>query len=380
MPALRLVKGENDLLFDDSGKAFIDLHSAHGTAFLGHAHPRIASAIKAQLDALWITGGLESDIGQRARERLERFFPRSHRVVGFYSAGVEASELAMRIARIHTGRPGIVGFEGNMHGKSLAASHLGWDNGDGFEIQGFARLPFVSACAEAEILEKLERTLHAGDVAGVFVEPMQGCGGGFEGSARFYLSLERLCRKAGAVLVCDEILTGFYRTGPLFRYQKSGMAPDVILVGKALGNGFPVSAVVAANDIAIDPRMLPGSTFSGNPLAAAAVCACLELLSDPEIAQMAGRIDAVLNTDLADLDALGVTTRGAGAARFLELPRHWRRDRLVESIFSRGVVVGGAGSFMRIMPAATIDLDRLHHACEIIREAFRVEAASSRGT
>jgi acetylornithine/succinyldiaminopimelate/putrescine aminotransferase len=365
---LSIAFADNDRLFDEQGRPYIDLFSAHGTTWLGHANPRIAAELTAQVGKLWIAGGLATAVSEEAGQMVEGFFPSSHYLAAFYSTGMEAAEFALRVARAVTGRNGVVGFERSMHGKSLATAHLGWDNHDGIDLSGFYRLPFVRTCSEEEILRRLADILSKGTVSAVFVEPLQASGGGYMASKQFYNELARLCSRHGALTIFDELLTGFYRTGPAFFFADLDFVPDVILIGKSLGNGFPVSGVVVDRRDAISPVMLPGSTYSGNPLAAAAVRATLRELRGLDLLDRVKSIEKVILERLGPLCERGIVLRGRGALWILELPEDIDVEGTVVAIYERGVAIGFTGRILRLLPAATIDLSRLGHACSIIAE------------
>src|SRR5438105_3289880 len=146
----------NDLLFDEDGRRYIDMFSAHGTTWLGHGHAAVKAALAQQLEKVWITGALATAVRAEAEALAASFFPASHRVAGFYSTGMEAAEFALRIARVATRRTGVIGFERSMHGKSTATSYLCWDNQDGLDLPPFHRLPFVPKCPESDILSQFE--------------------------------------------------------------------------------------------------------------------------------------------------------------------------------------------------------------------------------
>lgn len=371
----RIVRAANDLLFAADGQRYIDLFSAHGATWLGHCHPGIVAEVAAQLDRVWLTGGLESEVLEQARAQVESFFPASHGVAAFYSTGMEAAEFALRLARVTTGRSAAVGFENSMHGKSLATAYLGWNNEDGMRLPDFHRLPFVHRASEDDILSELAQTLRQQPVGAVFVEPLQGSAGGRMASERFYREVARLCRGADALLVFDEILTGLYRTGAAFRFLELGIAPDVVLIGKALGNGFPVSAVVADRRHALRSQMLPGSTFSGNPLAGAAVSATLKHLRALDVT---GRVAAIAQTItrrlgwLADTD---IALRGKGALWVIELSEAIDVEAVVIAIYRAGVCVGISGRQIRIMPAATIEPANLERGCTVVAEELSTALA-----
>lgn len=169
---IRVAPADNDLLYDEQDNRLIDLFSGNGTVWLGHANPRITAGLSRQLDRIWITGGLDTTIRVEAVAAIGRFIPPTHQVAALFSTGMEASEFALRMARAITGKPGVVGFEKSMHGKSLATAFLGWDNHDSVLLPQFCRLSFVSTQSEPEILEELELTLRRQPISAVFVEPI----------------------------------------------------------------------------------------------------------------------------------------------------------------------------------------------------------------
>jgi acetylornithine/succinyldiaminopimelate/putrescine aminotransferase len=371
MHPLRITRATNDLLFDEAGRAYIDLFTAHGTVWLGHAHPVITAAVTRQLGQVWLTGAIETPVLAEARALVDSFFPPSHRLVALYSTGMEAAEFALRLARVATGKTGALGFERSMHGKSLATACLAWDNHDGVQLPEFVRLPFLPEYREEVILERLAAALARHSVSAVLVEPIQGSGGGYTASPYFFQQVQSLCRRQHALLIFDEILTGFHRAGPAFLFAEIGLLPDVVLIGKSMGNGFPVSAVVAKRDYPVHKAMLPGSTYSGHPLAAAAVSATLEQMKRLDLPGAVSRTAAIVRAGLGSLEEISVPMRGRGAMWFIEIPPALDGAQLVAEIYARGVAVGFAGRYLRLLPAATIEPDHLERACSVIREVFQ---------
>lgn len=363
-----IIKGDNDILFDREGHRLIDLFSANGTTWLGHCNPSVVAAVGDQLQRVWITGGLGTAICEETKALIEAFFPPTHSVAGLYSTGMEAAEFAIRVARSATGRNGIVGFENSMHGKSMATAHLGWDNHDGLDLPCVHRLPFIPDSTEEYVLRRLEEALKGRSVSAVFVEAMQGTGGGHLASPQFCDATVRLCREYGALAVFDEVLTGFYRTGTAFLASRGAVFPDVVVIGKAMGNGFPVSGVVVRRDIPITPRMLPGSTFAGNPLAAAATAATLKEMKRLDLPAMVAGIERTVGEAFLELPNHGIAVRGKGAMWVLELPEPVDVLAAVAGIYNRGALVNFTGHFIRILPAVTIGLDNLATGCRIVRD------------
>ena len=373
----------NDLLFTADGQELIDLFSAHGTALLGHAHPKITAAVAEQLQRVWITGGLETPFHDEVRAAVQRFLPEGYRLVALYSTGMEAAEFALRLACrrerfLGSEGRGVVGFSGCMHGKSLATALLGWGNPFLKPVEGIHRLPGPGSQRETELLGQLEATLVNHPIGAVFVEPVQGCDGARSFSADSLQEVQNLCHKHDALLILDEILTGFYRTGTPFYFSRLPFVPDVILIGKAMGNGFPVSGVVAHHRLAVEKGMLPGSTYAGNPLAAAAVAATLRELGNKDIKGLVSSIDATIRRELVDRPLNGVVVRGLGAFWMIELirgPTAWRpTEEIAGRILERGVAMGFTGPYLRLLPAATITPEHLLRACRVIHEVLAEEA------
>jgi acetylornithine/succinyldiaminopimelate/putrescine aminotransferase len=363
-----VVRGDNDLLITEDGRQYIDLLSGSGTVFLGHANPVIARHIKAQLDVLWNTGAVPTRLAAEVWAAVEGFLPPSHRLAVLYSTGMEAAEFAVRVARHVTGRKGLIGFNGAMHGKSMATARLGWPNALA-TLPDFHTLSYLPEQEEPAILENVRATLATGTIAAVFLEPLLGSRGGHLPSPAFAAQLAALCVEHGALLVVDEIFTGFYRTGSVFLHHDLGITPDILLIGKAMGNGFPVSGVVVDRRYPIEGRMLPGSTFAGNPLAASAVVGSLAAMRSLDVPRMVREIEGTILSGLAGLAATGVALRGKGALWVVELPASWKTGDVMARILREGVVVSTTANFIRLLPPATISLAHLTRACEVIASA-----------
>jgi acetylornithine/succinyldiaminopimelate/putrescine aminotransferase len=361
-------RGANDLLFTEDGQKYIDLMNGSGTVFLGHANPTIARKIAEQLNVLWNTGAIPTRIVGEARQAVDKFFPQSHRLAILYSTGMEAVEFAIRVARRVTGRRGIVGFNGSMHGKSMAAAKLGWPN-DLATLPDLHSLTYLPDHSEDEVLDDVRKALATGSIAAVFLEPLLGSRGGYIPSRQFAERLASHCAESGSLLVMDEIFTGFHRTGTPFLHHELGVTPDIVLVGKAMGNGFPVSGVVVDTRRIIEPSMLPGSTFAGNPLAASAIVATLGEMEAYDVQNKVVKIQDTIQSSLNDLAGVGVQLRGKGALWVLEFPTAARVNEVMRRIVLSGVLASPTANFIRLLPAATISSAHLRTACGVIRAA-----------
>jgi 4-aminobutyrate aminotransferase-like enzyme len=366
---LSIARAKNDLLIAADGREYIDLLTGCGTVFLGHSNRAVTDAVHKQLDELWNTGALQTTVRSRAAQLIETFFPANYRVASLYSTGMEAAEFALRFARITTGRKGIVGFEGCMHGKSTATAFLGWPN-ELVSLPDSFRVPYVSTHSEERVLGILENTLAQRSVAAVFIEPLQGSSGGHLASPDFFQNLAGLCARYGTLLIVDEIFTGFHRTGNAFLLETLGIVPDVVLVGKAMGNGFPVSGVVIDRKHSVKPSMFPSSTFAGNPLAAAAIIGALSEMKALNMRAGVAWIASTIREALEPLQEVGISIRGSGALWILELPAELA-DETVVRIVQKGVIVAPTASYIRLLPPATISPEHLIEACGLVSEAVR---------
>lgn len=382
---------------DVDGNTFVDLTAAFGVAAAGHAHPRIVEAVARQAGRL--THGM-GDVHPPALkvELLERLLALAPWEEGrgvLASTGSEAVEIALKTALLATGRPGILAFEGGYHGLTLGA--LAATHREDFRrpfarrlYGGVARAPFPRSTEEgAAALDRLSHLLEGraggGDPIGaVVVEPIQGRGGVRIPPPGFLKEVADRTRQAGALLVLDEVFTGFGRTGALFAFQHEGVVPDLLCVGKALGGGLPLSACLGPREVmdAWPPsrgEALHTSTFLGHPLACAAALAFLDVLESEGLVARAREAGEALMRRLRD--ALGaregeVGIRGRGLLVGLE---HQGPDgegggvRLATAALARGVLTlpaGEAGEVLELCPPLVVTDPQVDAAVEVLFEAL----------
>ncbi len=294
-------KGANVL--DVDGNRYVDLTAGFGAALLGHGHPAVVSAVRAQAERMLHALGdvYPSDVKVALEERLASLAPWPARVILGLS-GADAVEAALKTAALATGRPGVLAFTGGYHGLSYGAlAACGYKAlfrepfaGQLNPAVRFAPFPAVrtpepaeAQRAMAETFDAVERALATREVGAVLVEPILGRGGVEVPPAGFMSALTERAHGAGAVLIADEVQTGLGRTGRRFRSVTSAAVPDVICLGKALGGGLPVSATLVREDLAgawasARGEAIHTSTFLGNPLGCAAALASLDALEAPE--------------------------------------------------------------------------------------------------
>lgn len=365
--------GSGSLVYTADGRSLIDLVNGFGTVFLGHAHPDIVAGLQRQLSRIWSCGRLPTPARHEIEALLGQMLPAGYKPGGMYSTGMEVVEFALRLAASHTGRKEFVGFARSMHGKSAMTAGLCWSNAlIGSDLAHV--LPFVDDTPEPEILERLTDRLRARPIAAVLVEPLQGSNGGHQASSEFYRQIVLLCRQYGALSIFDEILTGLYRTGMPFYISRLAEPPDVLLFAKSMANGFPASAIAIREGIDVPASALPGSTFAGNPLAAAAAVATLSTMKSLPMVEMVARIDGAVRAGLASCQEFGITLRGSGALWALEVNSGVHIGSLLQSIQAEEVLVSAYGRYIRLLPAATIDPELLADACARIMAACRSTA------
>jgi len=258
------------------GRRILDLYGGHAVAALGYGHPRLVSAIQEQAaTVLFQSNAVALEIRADAAERLLGIAPQGLSRVFFANSGAEANENALRMACAVTGRRKVLAVSHGFHGRTAAAGAVTWNSGrwygfpqQPFEVGFIARNDCDAACA-----------LIDADVAAVIVEPVQGVAGAYDLSAAFLQALRLHTERHGALLIADEVQTGMGRCGHFFAVQAHGIEPDILTTAKALGGGFPCSAVLCRDAVAghFGPGDL-GTTFGGGPVAAAAIVAVIDAI------------------------------------------------------------------------------------------------------
>jgi len=309
-PPVALDRGAGASVWDVDGREYTDLLGGIATTILGHAHPKVVEAITAQSQKLGHVSNLAMhEPGLALAERLLDLAGRPGRVF-FCNSGAEANEAAFKISRL-TGRPEVITAEGSFHGRTMGALAL---TGQPGKADAFAPLPggvrFVPY-GDAEALDAAvgERT------AMVLLEPMLGEGGVLPAPAGYLGAAAAAATGAGALLALDEVQTGIGRTGHWFAHQADGVTPDIITLAKALGGGLPMGALLAFGDAAeLLTAGAHGSTFGGNPIAAAAALAVLDTIRDEGLLERAKELEHRFTAGIEGLGHAGISgVRGKGA-------------------------------------------------------------------
>src|SRR5881296_2240107 len=298
-----VAEGRGSTLTDVDGNTFLDFTGGVGCLNVGHAHPRVTEAVQEQAAKFLHTDFtiVPYEVYVTLAERLVATAPISGQAkAAFFNAGTEAIENAVKFARVYTGRPAVIGFEGGFHGRTLLALSLTskthpYKAGLGPFAPEVYRVPFPQdyrGPSTDEALTALERAftvqVDPEHVAAIIVEPVQGEGGFIPASHDFLAGLRRICDEHGIGLVADEVQTGFGRTGRLFAMEHSGVEPDLMAVAKSIAAGLPLSGVIGAAEIMDAPGdSAVGGTYVGNPVAQAAALAVLDIIEEEGVCERA---------------------------------------------------------------------------------------------
>lgn len=335
---LVIERAKGSEVWDVEGNRYLDFVGGIGVLNVGHNHPAVVNAVTKQLglvshacfQVVAYPGYIE--LAQRLNQMVGK--GEAYKSV-FFTSGAEAVENAVKIARAHTNRPGVIAFDGAFHGRTLLGVTLTgmsqpYKQNFGPFPSDIYRLPFpnpLHGVTEADCLKALDQLFAVQilpeRVAAIIIEPVQGDGGFLPAGAAFMQSLRRITQQHGIVLICDEVQTGFGRTGTMFAFQQLGIQPDLVTVAKSLGGGLPISGVVgrAAMMDAPTPGGL-GGTYGGNALACAAALAVLDLLEHDNLLERANQLGAQLNArlrQLAEKYACIGDVRGVGFMQAVEI-------------------------------------------------------------
>jgi len=386
---LVIVRGAGARVWDAEGREYIDCVAGQGAANLGHAHPAIVEAISRQAAALISCPEIFYN-DQRARllERLAAVAPTGPETRVFLcNSGAEANEAAFKFARLSTGRIGIVAAMRSFHGRTFGALSATWNKEyrQPFEplVPGFSHVPYNDIPAlEAAVGD---------DTAAVILEVVQGEGGVHPGTAAYLQRAQELCRERGALLILDEVQTGYGRTGKLFACQHHGLTPDLMTIAKSMAGGLPMAACLIGPRVQNIRPLTHGSTFGGNPLACAAALAVLEVMTAahvPGISQSAWHVNETLPDRAARLgehllgrlrrieSPLIREVRGLGLLVGVDL--RVKVTPILQKLQALGVLALPAGAtVLRLLPPLVIAEEDLERVADAIEQVL-LEAGSSK--
>lgn len=398
---IALAKGRNEILTDEDGKQYIDFVSGIGVGSVGHCHPHYVRSLKKQLEELTY-GSFATEARMKFLRLLASVLPKPLARIQLFSGGAEAVEAAFRLAKSVTKRFEFVGFWGGFHGKTggvlgLLGDEFKRDLGPfmpGLYLSPFAycyRCPLnlrYPSCglACAEHLRQVVKLQTQQQVAAIIVEPIQGTAGNVVPPPEFLPAVQSIAKEFGALLISDEMQTGFGRAGKMWGFEHDKLSPDILTVGKGIGGGFPLSAVISTEDYCnAIPYSLPSgssSSYGGNPLAAAAGLASLEIVLEEKLVENSRKVGEVLlkkfKTFEERFEFVG-EARGRGLMIGIELVKNKESKervdkavcrRIFHDCMKRGLLSMTYTNPIRIIPPLTISEESAMQAAAILEEVF----------
>jgi len=401
MSELTLASGEGATIVDLDGNRYVDFFAGVAVASLGHSHPHWVGRMKQQVEKISV-GSFTTENRLAFLKKLAGVLPGKLERAQLYSGGAEAVEAAIRLAKSYTKSFEVVGFWGGFHGKTTGVVGLMGDEGKhgwgplpgGRHLTPYAdcyRCPFgleYPSCgiACADFARKTIKNATTNAVAAVLIEPMQGTAGNVVPPPEFLPAIRDIAHEVGALLIADEMITGFARTGKMFGVDHTDVVPDVMTTGKGMASGYPVTAVITTSEIAkAEPWAKPSgasSSYGGNPLAATAALATLETVLDEKLVERSATLGAEMKQRLAAMqekyDFLG-DVRGVGLLIGLDLVKDRKTKeplgkKVMERFFleclRRGLLIMGYAPRVRINPPLTMTREEMDHGLGVMDEVF----------
>ena len=404
---LAMVEGHGCRLTDADGNTYLDFFAGVAVASLGHSHPRFVRALTDQIGKLAV-GSFTTETRLNLLKTIAELAPGALTRTQLYSGGAEAVEAAIRLAKSYTKKHEVVGFWGGFHGKTGGVIGLigdEWKQNWGPLTPGTHLVPYADcyrcpfkldypSCGMfcLDFARKAIKTTTAGSIAAIIVEPIQGTAGNIVPPPEFIPGVADIAKENGALLIADEMITGFGRTGKMFGSTHTGTEPDVMTVGKGLGCGFPVSGLISTDEITASypfaKASSSSSSYGGNPLAAAAALTTIETIVEDNLVDNSARVGSFMLRELRSMqekyEFIG-DVRGAGLLLGMDLVRDRKtreplNPKVSEFIFlealRRGLLMMGYFSRMRINPPLILTESEARDGLGILDEVFSEVARS----
>ena len=375
-------EGKGATLTDVDGNVFLDFTGGVGCLNVGHAHPQVVAAAQEQLERFAHTDFtvVPYEVYAELAERLVALAPFSVPAkAAFFNSGAEAVENAVKLARAATGRHAVIAFEGAFHGRTALAVALTskvhpYKAGLGPFAPEVYRVPFN----DVDAIRAAFKTLVAPeDVAAIVFEPVQGEGGFIPATPEFVRGVRELCDEHGIVMVCDEVQTGFGRTGRFFAIEHFGVEPDLVVIAKSIAGGLPLSGVLGKTSVVDEAHEgAVGGTYVGNPVAQAAALAVLDVMDEENLVDRAAQLGDVMRARMEAWHARFAQVaevRGLGAMLAIRLTDAALASRVVEEAFNRGLLLLKAGvnlDCIRVLVPLVISDAELEEALGVWEQAL----------
>jgi acetylornithine/N-succinyldiaminopimelate aminotransferase len=345
---IEVAHGEGVWLYARDGRKILDFYGGHAVAGLGYGHPRWLAALERQARQMaFQTNALPMVIRERAAARLTKFVGLGLDTVFWINSGAEANENALKLAFKITGRSKAVALEQSFHGRTAAAGAVTW--GALEKWYGFPRTPFDVSFTPRDNPGAVERYIDR-ETAAVIVEPIQGVGGAYDVGKPMLEALRRRCDEVGAILIFDEVQCGVGRTGAPFAANYYGVVPDIITSAKALGNGFPVSALLLSRRVSSQLKVDDmGTTFGGGPMACAVAEAVIDTIESESLLANVRQVSAYIRTSCI----IGPITGVQGAGFLLGLKTSRPAKEVQAALLAKNILTGTSSDphILRLLPA-----------------------------
>lgn len=357
------VKALGCKVWDDKGQEYLDLYGGHAVISVGHSHPDYIAALTDQLGKIgFYSNSVQNPLQVELAHKLGKACGYEDYSLFLDNSGAESNENAMKLASFHTGKDRIVAFRKSFHGRTSGAVAV-TDNPK--IVSPFNANHKVTFC-DLNDAAAVEAELAKGDVAGVIIEGIQGCGGINLPTENFLQTLEKLCKQYGAVLILDEVQSGYGRTGKFFAHQWAGVKPGIITMGKGIANGFPCGGILISPEFQAVKGML-GTTFGGNYLAMAAANAVLDIMEKENLVENAGKVGEWIKANIPASPKIK-EVRGRGLMLGIEFSEPVAAIRK-QLLFEKHIFTGVAGSNMvRLLAPLCLNMDQAKVFVDILKE------------
>jgi len=358
------VRAEGSFVYDEKGKRYLDLYGGHGVISIGHSQKDYVQALKDQIGKMgFYSNSIKNPLQEALAAKLGKVSQCEDYNLFLCNSGAEANENALKMASFITGKSKVIAFDKAFHGRTSAAVAAT----DNVKINAPLNSQHEVVFLPLNDTLLLEKELLKNDVAAVIIEGIQGVGGLNEGSAEFFQALETLCAKYGAVLILDEIQSGYGRSGKFFSFQHHGIHPDIISMAKGMGNGFPVGGILISNKIKASYGLL-GTTFGGNHLACAAATSVLDVIEKDQLMKNVADVSDYFMKRIQEVEEIkAIKGKGLMLGISFDFPVAEIRKQL---IFDEGIFTGGSAdpNLLRLLPPLSVTTEEIDIFIEALKK------------
>ncbi|MFT5735837.1 MAG: acetylornithine aminotransferase [Maribacter sp.] len=360
------VSARGIVVTDDKGQEYLDFYGGHAVISIGHSHPHYVKRLKDQLDKIgFYSNAVKNPLQVQLATKLGQLSHCEDYNLFLCNSGAEANENALKMASFHTGKSRVIAFKNGFHGRTSAAVAVT----DNEKINAPLNKQQKVTILPLNDIKSFKTEIEKGDICGVIIEAIQGVGGLDEPSTEFYQKIAQLSKENNAVLIADEVQSGFGRSGTFFGFQHHNIKPDIISIAKGMGNGFPVGGILIHESIKASYGLL-GTTFGGNHLACVATIAVLEVLEKENLLENATQLGLYFNKKAAEIPQVK-RVKGRGLMLGLEFDFEVAELRK-KLIYEQYLFTGGAKDkhVLRILPALNITKEHIDMFFNALKKAL----------